>query len=323
MAESSLQKHPNQTSMQKHPIPSRFEKFKKDIIRNKYLYIMAIPVIIYYAIFCYGPMYGLIIAFKDFAPRNGILGSAWVGLKWFKEFFGSYYFSRIISNTLLISFYDILWGFPAPIILALMLNEIKNKFFKSTIQTVTYLPYFISLVVVCGILIDFTASKGILNDLVAVFGGERHNLLGDPNLFRTIYIGSGIWQGIGWGSIIYLAALSGIDPTLYEAGVVDGANRWKQLCHITIPGILPTIIILFILRMGSIMGVGFEKIILLYNPLTYSTADVISSFVYRKGILESSFSYSTAIGLFNSIINFIILILANKLSSITTETSLW
>ena len=309
--------------LRKKPSTSKLGKIQKDIIRNKYIYIMAIPVIIYYAIFCYGPMYGLIIAFKDFNPHNGIMGSAWVGLKWFKEFFSSYYFGRIISNTLLISFYDILWGFPAPIILALLLNEIKNKLFKSTIQTVTYLPYFMSLVVVCGILIDFTGSKGIINDVIVMFGGSRHNLLGDASLFRTIYIGSGIWQGIGWGSIIYLAALSGIDTTLYEASVVDGANRWKQLWHITIPGIMPTIIILFILRLGSIMGVGFEKIILLYNPLTYPTADVISSFVYRKGILESSFSYSTAIGLFNSVINFIILVLANKISSKATETSLW
>lgn len=317
MEELSLEKQ------QKKPNPSRSQKIIKDIIKNKYIYMMAIPVIIYYAIFCYLPMYGLIIAFKDFNPHSGVMASAWVGMKWFKGFFSSYYFVRITSNTLLISFYDILWGFPAPIILALLLNEIKNKIFKSTIQTITYFPYFMSLVVVCGILINFTASNGILNDLVAMFGGSRHNFLADAGLFRSIYIGSGIWQGIGWGSIIFLAALSGIDPTLYEASVVDGAGRWKQLLHVTIPGILPTIIILFILRMGSIMGVGFEKIILLYNPLTYPTADVISSFVFRKGILESSFSYSTAIGLFNSVINFIILILANKISSKTTETSLW
>lgn len=312
-----------EVSLNKRPKSSKLQKFKKDIIRNKYIYMMAIPVILYYSIFCYGPMYGLIISFNNFNPHSGMLSSPWVGLKWFEEFFSSYYFVRIISNTLLISFYDILWGFPAPIILALLLNEIKNKIFKSTIQTVTYLPYFMSIVVVCGILIDFTGTNGILNDLVAMFGGSRHNFLADAKLFRTIYIGSGIWQGIGWGSIIYLAALSGISPTLYEAAVIDGAGRWKQLIHVTIPGILPTIIILLILRMGSIMGVGFEKIILLYNPMTYATADVISSFVYRKGILESNFSYSTAIGLFNSVINFIILVLANKISAKATETSLW
>ena len=298
-------------------------KLKADIARNKYIYLMAVPVMVYYIIFCYFPLYGIIISFNNYSPRLGILGSTWVGFKWFKEFFNSYYFWRLIKNTFLISSYDILWGFPAPIILALLLNEIRSNFFKRTIQTITYLPYFMSLVVVCGIIIDFTATNGVINDIITWIGGERSNLLGNFKLFRSIYIGSGIWQGVGWGSIIYLASLSGIDPTLYEASVIDGANRWKQLLHITIPGILPTIIILFILRIGSIMGVGYEKIILLYNQQTYETADVISTFVYRKGLLESNYSYSTAIGLFNSIINFMFLIFANKLSDKLTDTSLW
>jgi putative aldouronate transport system permease protein len=299
------------------------QRLKADFTRNKFIYLMALPVLAYYITFNYMPMYGIIIAFKQYSPKLGILGSKFIGLKWFIEFFGSYYFSRLITNTLLISIYDILWAFPAPIILALLLNEIKHKIFKRTVQTVTYLPYFMSLVVVCGILIDFCATNGVISDMLAWFGVERSNLLGNPKLFRTIYIGSGLWQHIGWGSIIYLAALSGIDPSLYEASVIDGAGRWKQLLHVTIPGILPTIIILLILRLGSIMGVGYEKIILLYNQQTRETADVISTFVYRKGLLESNYSYSTAIGLFNSVINFIFLVVANKLSSRLTNTSLW
>ena len=298
-------------------------RLKADFARNKYIYLMAVPVLLFYFIFSYGPMYGLIIAFKNYNPHNGFWGSPWVGFKWFNEFFQSFYFTRIIKNTFLISIYDILWSFPAPIILALMLNEVKKRSFKKTVQTLTYLPYFISLVVVCGILIDFTGSKGVINSVLSSFGFEPRNLLGDASLFRTIYIGSGIWQSAGWGSIIFLAALSGIDPALYEASIIDGANRWKQLLHVTIPGIMPTIIILLILRLGAIMGVGYEKIILLYNPMTYSTADVISTYVYRKGILEASYSFSTAIGLFNSVINFVFLIVANKISSKLTDTSLW
>nr|WP_143160502.1 ABC transporter permease subunit [Clostridium grantii] len=284
---------------------------------------MAIPVLIYYLVFCYWPMYGLIISFKEFVPRLGINGSPWVGLKYFKEFFGSYYFLRLMKNTILINIYDLFWAFPAPIILALLMNEVRNKFFKKTVQTLTYLPHFISLVVVCGILIDFTASEGIINDIIVFFGGTSSNLLANPKFFRTIFVGSGIWQGIGWGSIIYLAALSGIDPSLYEACTIDGGGRWKQMLHITLPGIMSTIIILLILRLGQMMNVGFEKIILLYSPLTYETADVISSFVYRKGLLEFNYSYSTAVGFFNSIINFVLLFSANKISKKYSETSLW
>ncbi|SHH57091.1 ABC transporter permease [Clostridium grantii] len=296
---------------------------KSDFKRNKYIYIMAIPVLIYYLVFCYWPMYGLIISFKEFVPRLGINGSPWVGLKYFKEFFGSYYFLRLMKNTILINIYDLFWAFPAPIILALLMNEVRNKFFKKTVQTLTYLPHFISLVVVCGILIDFTASEGIINDIIVFFGGTSSNLLANPKFFRTIFVGSGIWQGIGWGSIIYLAALSGIDPSLYEACTIDGGGRWKQMLHITLPGIMSTIIILLILRLGQMMNVGFEKIILLYSPLTYETADVISSFVYRKGLLEFNYSYSTAVGFFNSIINFVLLFSANKISKKYSETSLW
>jgi len=296
---------------------------RRDFKKNKYVYLMILPVIAFFIIFSYWPMYGVIIAFKDYSPGKGIWGSNWVGLKNFKDFFSSYYVGRLIRNTILINIYDLIWGFPAPIILALLINEVNNKLFKRTIQTISYLPHFISLVVVCGIIIDFTASDGLITTILSYFGIKPTNLLMRPELFRTIYISSGIWQGVGWGSIIYLAALSGIDPNLYEAATIDGAGRWKQALHITLPGIAPTIIILFILRLGSMMSVGYEKIILLYNSTTYETADVISSFVYRKGLQESNYSYSTAVGLFNSIINFMLIIIANTISRKVSETSLW
>ena len=296
---------------------------RRDFKKNKYVYLMILPVIAFFIIFSYWPMYGVIIAFKDYSPGKGIWGSNWVGLKNFKDFFSSYYVGRLIRNTILINIYDLIWGFPAPIILALLINEVNNKLFKRTIQTISYLPHFISLVVVCGIIIDFTASDGLITTILSYFGIKPTNLLMRPELFRTIYISSGIWQGVGWGSIIYLAALSGIDPNLYEAATIDGAGRWKQALHVTLPGIAPTIIILFILRLGSMMSVGYEKIILLYNSTTYETADVISSFVYRKGLQESNYSYSTAVGLFNSIINFMLIIIANTISRKVSETSLW
>ena len=228
-----------------------------------------------------------------------------------------------MKNTLLLSFYDIIFGFPAPIILALLLNEIHNRFFKNVTQTITYLPHFISMIVVCGMLTDFSLSTGLFNDIIAFFGGERHPLLQDPSLYRTIYILSGIWQQVGWGTIIYLSALAGVDSQLYEAAQIDGANKWKQTLHVTLPGIAHTIITMFILKIGKLMSMGYEKTILLYNPSTYETADIISSYVYRIGLLDQDWSYSTAIGLFNSVINFILLILANKLSKKFSQTSLW
>lgn len=295
----------------------------RDFAKNKLIYLMALPVMAYYIIFHYGPMYGLVIAFKYFAPAKGILGSPWAGVYWFREFFNSYFIERLIKNTLLINVLNLIFSFPAPIILALLLNELRSERYKRSVQTITYLPHFISLVVICGMIHDFTSRDGIINDLVVFFGGERSTMLLNPGLFRPIYIVSEIWQGVGWGSIIYLAALSSIDPELYQAAVIDGANRWKKIWHITLPGILPTIVILLILRVGSMMSIGHEKIILLYNASIYDTADVISSFVYRKGLLESNYSYSTAVGLFNSAINFMLVILANWLSRRATDHSLW
>lgn len=299
------------------------KKWFHELIQNRYLYLMALPIIAYFVIFCYWPMYGVLISFQNYSPFKGISGSEWVGFKHFKDFFESYYFWRLIRNTFLINFYDLLVSFPAPIILALLLNEVRCSQFKRTVQTVTYMPYFISLVVVVGLLRDMTQSDGILTDLIVAFGGERVNLLGYPQYFRGLFVGSNVWQSLGFNSILYLSAISSIDPALYEAATIDGAGRWQRVLHITIPGISGTIITLFILRMGSMMAVGHEKIILMYNSVTMETADVISSFVYRKGLIDSNYASATAIGLFNSILNCIFLVLGNQLSKKFTKRGLW
>ena len=295
----------------------------RDLRRNYSLYLLVIPVLLFYFIFMYQPMYGAIIAFKDFNPADGIWGSPWVGWENFIKFFDSMYFTRVISNTLIISFSTLIFGFPAPILLSLLINELRSKIFTKTVQTITYLPHFISLVVVCGMIKDFTTETGVINDLISFFGGTRTTMLNDPNYFVPIYVISDIWQGIGWGSIIYLAALSGIDAELYEAARIDGAGRWRQTLSITIPCLLPTILTMLLLRLGQMMNIGFEKIILLYNPLTYEKADVIASFVYREGLQNFQYGYSTAVGLFNSVINFILVFGANMLSRKLNDTSLW
>ncbi len=276
-----------------------------------------------FLIFQYRPMYGAIIAFKDYTPALGIEKSEWIGLENFTRFFQSVYFGRLLKNTLLLSIYNLIFGFPAPIILALLLNEVRNRRFKSLAQTITYLPHFISLIVVTGMITDFSLTTGLFNDIIALLGGERLSLLQEAGLYRTIYVASSIWQEVGWGSIIYLSALSGVDSQLYEAAQIDGAGKWKQLIHVTLPAIAPTIIIMLILKMGTLMNMGYEKTLLLYNPSTYETADIISSYIYRVGLLEQDWSYSTAIGLFNSVINFGLLLATNKLSKRFSETSLW
>lgn len=295
----------------------------RDLKRRPYVYLMLIPVLSYYAVFHYTPMVGVIIAFKDFSARFGIFGSPWAGLRHFESFFNSIYFTRVVRNTVLISVYDILFGFPAPIIFALLINELKGKIFKRTIQTVSYLPHFISIVVVCGLIRDFFSTTGIVNSVLGGFGFPIVQYLNQANWFRPIYIGSNVWQSFGWNSIIFLAALTSINPQLYEASRIDGAGRWKQTLFITIPGILPVVVTLLILRIGNVMSVGFEKIILLYNPMTYETAEVISTFVYKKGILEMNYSYGAAVGLFNAVINCMLLIFANYLSRRINETSIW
>lgn len=298
-------------------------RLRRDMKRNGILYLLAVPMVLFYIIFCYGPIYGQIIAFKDFSPAKGILGSPWVGLKHFEAFFKARTFSQLITNTVMISLYQIVFAFPAPILLALLLNEVRSSAFKRTVQTISYMPHFISLVVVCGMTLEFTKSDGVVNSVITALGGHRISFFTNASWFRPIYTITDIWQGIGWGSIIYIAALSGIDPQLYEAATMDGAGRFRKMLHVTLPGISGMIAVLFILRIGQVMSVGFEKIILLYNPMLYDTADVISTYVYRKGLMEFNYSYSSAVNVFNSVINFTILLLANAFSRRVTGNSLW
>ncbi len=290
-------------------------RIARDFARHKYLYLLLLPAVMYYALFHYMPMWGAQMAFKNFFVSKGIAGSDWVGLIHFENFFTSFYFTRVVTNTLLLSGLNILIGFPMPVLLALLINEVKNDPIKKTVQTITYLPHFISLVVVCGLVISFVKSDGLINDLIAAVGGERSLFLQESGSFRTVYIVSDIWQQTGWGSIIYLSAISTIPQEQYEAVRIDGGNLWHEIIHITIPGIVNTMIILLILRIGRIMSLGYEKVLLLYNESTYKTADIISTYVYRRGIQNAEYSFSTAVGLFNSVINMIMLLLANFLSN--------
>ena len=298
-------------------------RLARDLVKNYGLYLLLVPAILFYTLFCYKPLYGAIIAFKRYVPTKGIIASPWVGLTHFEAFFGSYYFWRLLRNTLTISLSSLVIGFPAPIIFALLLNELRNERFKKIVQTVTYLPHFISMVVMCGLIRLLTQDTGVVVQALSLFGFEPVSLLSRAEYFVPVYVLSGVWQGIGWGSIIYLSALTGIDPELYEAATIDGANRWRQTLHVTLPGIAPTIIIMLLLRMGSVMNVGYEKIILLYNEGIYETADVISTFVYRKGLEQAQWSYSAAVGLFNSVVNFVIIVLMNRFSRAITDVSLW
>ena len=298
-------------------------RLARDLNKNKFRYLIILPVIAYYFIFCYKPMYGAIIAFKDYSPALGIMESPWVGFKHFLAFFDSFYFWRILKNTIVMSLASLIFGFPAPILLALLINEVSNRPYKKFVQTVSYIPHFISLVVVCSMIKEFTMDNGIINDFLALFGFERVTMLNEKQYFVPIYVISNIWQQIGWDSIIYLAALVGINKELYEAADIDGAGKLRQVFYVTLPCILPTIITMLLLKIGNILNVGYEKIILLYNEATYETADVISSYVYRKGLQEFDWSYSTAVGLFNSVINFTLLIISNKISKKVSETSLW
>lgn len=299
------------------------KRLKDDIRRNASLYLLVVPVLLFYILFCYKPMYGAIIAFKRYSTGDGIWGSPWVGMQNFIDLFQSPDFARIFKNTVVISVTGIVLGFPAPIILALLINEMKLGPFRKITQTVSYMPHFISLVVICALIRKFVGSGGFVQQAVRFFGGAEGSLLNHTEYFVPIYVLSGIWQEVGWGSIIYIAALSGIDQQMYEAAQIDGAGKWKQMIYITLPGLKQTIVIMLILRLGSILSVGYEKIILLYNPLIYETSDVISTYVYRMGFESQDWSYSTAVGLFNSVINFGILIAANFLSKKVGETSLF
>ena len=323
MTDNKIAYQPQAVLRKRNALPSARLTTKRDFKKNWSLYLIVLPVVAYYIIFAYMPMYGAVIAFKSFSLKYGILGSPWVGFRYFEQFFTSPYFKRILLNTLRISGYSILFGFPAPIILALLINEIKSRKFVKFVQTASYLPHFISLVVVCSLIREFTVQDGLINDFFAMFGAERTNMLSYSSRFTTIYVLSGIWQELGWGAIIYLAALTGVDQEIYEAARIDGAGRWRQTLHVTLPGIMPTVVVMLILTLGGTMSVGFEKIILLYSPLTYDKADVISSFVYRVGLKDQNYSYSAAVGLFNSVINFALIVAANMLSRRVGETSLW
>ncbi|MDR3167418.1 MAG: ABC transporter permease subunit [Treponema sp.] len=294
------------------------------IKKTKALQLMLIPGLIYYLVFHYVPIYGLIIAFKDFNLRLGILGSQWIGLDNFKRFFNYVYFFRLVKNTFVLNLYSLLWGFPMPIILALFLNEVKNLFFKRFVQTVSYLPHFISTVAIVGMLyMILSPSTGIVNRIIMALGGESIYFVADKAWFRTLYIGSGIWQSVGWGAIIYLAALSGVSDELHEAAVIDGASRVQRIFHISLPSIMPTIVIMLILNIGSMMSSSTEKVLLLYQPNTYEVSDVLGTYVYRMGLGQADYGFGTAAGLFNSVINLALLILANSISKKLTEKGLW
>lgn len=299
------------------------KSFMPKIWRHRYLYLMILPGFLTVLIFNYFPMYGILIAFKNFNASQGIMGSPWVGFKYFNSFFHDPMATNVLKNTLVLGLYSLFWSFPAPIILALLFNELKSKRFKKMVQTVSYFPHFISVVIVVGLIKVYTSREGLINHIIAFFGGQPTSFLLEPGWFRTIFISSGIWQGIGFGAILYLAAMSGIDTSLYDVADVDGAGRWKKILHITWPAIRPTTVIMLIFATGGILGTDFQKVILMYNPSTYSVADVIGSYVYRQGILGAQYAYTTAIGLFMSVVSFVILFITNWISRKVSETSLF
>lgn len=321
----------NAAAAQPRPKKKREKKFTKEAIvkdfkHNKYRYLMILPLLLFFIIFAYLPMGGLTMAFCNYKPKRGIFGSLinnFVGFKHFIDFFNSIYFWRILRNTVLLSVWNLIISFPLTIIVALLINEVKNKLFQKTVQTISYMPYFISMVVVCGIVVDFCKSTGVFGAIGEAFTGQAQNLLGIAGLWRPIYIGSGIWQGLGFGTILYIAALSGVDQQLYEAAKIDGAGYMKQMWHVTLPGIRPTIMITLIMQVGMLMAASSEKTILMYNEQIYETADIIASYVYRKGLLEGGYSFSTAVTLFNSVINFVLIVFTNHLSKKYSEISLF
>ncbi|SDS92115.1 carbohydrate ABC transporter membrane protein 1, CUT1 family [Paenibacillaceae bacterium GAS479] len=319
--------YPNQTASQPESetqLPKTSGRQWRRIARNWELYVFIAPAFFYFLIFAYGPMYGIQIAFRNYVPTLGFLGSKWVGFDHFTRFFDSYYFWDLIWNTLSISFYELAIGFPIPIILALAFNEVKTGFFKKLVQTVTYAPHFISVVVMAGMIITFLSpSNGILIHMLEWIGINPPDFLTDPRWFKTMYVLSGVWQGAGWGTIIYLAALSGVDPGLHEAAIIDGASRFQRLRHINIPTIIPTMTILLILNVGSMLNIGFEKVLLLQNPLNMESSNIIATFVYKSGLVDAQYSFSTAVGLFNSVVNCVLLITINQIVRRTSQNSLW
>ena len=299
-------------------------RIKKIFSRDYQLYLLCLPALLYIIIFDYIPMYGIQLAFKDFTASKGIWGSPWVGFKHFERFFGSYQFITVLKNTIGVSIYELLVGFPIPIFLALLLNQARSQRFKKIVQTVTYAPHFISVVVLSSMLLIFLSpSVGVVNHVIAAVGGEKINFMARPDMWKSIFVWSGIWQNAGWGTVIYIAALSSISPELYEAAKMDGASKFQIIRHVDIPGISQTMVILFILSMGSIMNVGFQKAYLLQNPLNIDASEIISTYVYKMGLESNQFSYSTAIGLFNTMVNIILLISANRIAKKLSGSSLW
>ena len=304
--------------------PSLSRRVSTDFHKNKMVYLMLLPVLAYFIVFCYLPMGGLVMAFQNYKIKLGFLGSKWVGLANFKRFFESVYFGRLLKNTLMIGLKDILWTMPLTVIFALMLNEVRNARFKKVVQTVTYLPYFISMVVICSLIMEFTRAGSAISRFAGLFIGRQESLLGNPNAFQAVFVLSNVWQGLGYGAVVYLSALNAIDQEQYEAAYIDGTNRWQRIWHVTLPGIASTIIVMLILKVGKIMSVNYQKIILLYSSATYETADVITSYVYRISLSEGSdYSYGAAIGLFNSVISLLFVVLTNAVSRKTAETGLW
>ena len=297
---------------------------KKSVWKNWQLYIMCLPAVIYFLIFAYKPMYGIIIAFKNYSMRKGIMGSPWIGFGNFERLFSSYWFPIILKNTLTLSGLTLILGFPIPLLLALILNEVQNSRFRKGFQTISYAPHFISTVVLCGMLTLFLSpSSGVINRFITMLGGEHINFLQEPSMFKWVYVLSGVWQEMGWGSIIYFATLSGVDKALIEAADIDGASRLQKIWYINLPVLVPTILILLILNCGSLLSVGYEKVFLLQNPTNLSASEVISTFVYKSGLEKSDFSFGAAADLFNSVVNTIVLVLANTISKQTTKTSLF
>lgn len=303
---------------------SRLQKIIHHLRREWQIYLMLLPTIVWFIVFLYKPMYGLQIAFKDYSIFRGVANSPWIGFEHFEYLFSNDQFLRAVKNTITISALNLLFGFPAPIILALMFNEVLHATYKKTAQTIVYLPHFISSVIIAGIVITaFSPSVGIVNTVLGWFGIDSIYFLTKPEWFRPIFVGTGIWQEAGFGSIVFLAAIAGVNPSLYESAVVDGANRWQMMWRITIPAILPTILIMLIIRIGNVMEVSFELIILLYQPATYETADVVNTFVYRQGLQSGQYDFAAAAGLFNAVVAFVLVMIANTLSRRYSRTSLW
>jgi putative aldouronate transport system permease protein len=295
----------------------------KKIFSNYQLYLFLLPALIYFIVFHYLPMYGILIAFKDFVATKGIMGSPWVGFKHFERFFDSFQFWTLIKNTLGLSVVQLIVGFPLPIFLALMLNQIRSEKYKRFVQTVVYAPHFISVVVLAGMIFVFFSNNGLINNIILLFGGDPISFMAKPEWFKPLYIASGVWQETGWAAIIYLAALAGVSPELHEAAVMDGANKWQRILHVDIPAIMPTAVILLILSVGGIMNIGFEKAYLLQTPMNQPSAEIIPTYVYKMGLQQAQYSFAAAVGLFNAVINLILLIAVNKFSKKLSGTGLW